>query len=206
MEKIKNAIESLHTAEQTPRLHVDATHEAVVCPDFLRERFGEQLIIDLDPSWPLDLAFTEVGVEADLSFGGYVSRCVFPWDAIYVVADRSTGRGMIIEGNMPTSVRGKFAGATKPKPKPKLEIEPKIDEGDGDEDLSKIKRPAGKRRPKRRKRKRKPGLVAAPEAEANEETGEIEDEAETEAEAAETPDEDEVKSRRAAFRVIEGGD
>ena len=29
--------------------------DGVVCPDFIREQWRERLIIDLDPSYPLDL-------------------------------------------------------------------------------------------------------------------------------------------------------
>ena len=93
--------------------------EGVVCPDFIREQWKERLIIDLDPSYPLDLTFEADAISADLSFGGYVTRCTFPYGAVYVVADRSTGRGIVLDQNMPESVRrtryGK-AGAEGAKP------------------------------------------------------------------------------------------
>ncbi len=79
--------------------------EGVVCPDFIRDQWRERLIIDLDPSYPLDLTFLEEGLSADLSFGGYVTRCSFPYGAVYVVADRSTGRGIVLDQNMPDSVK-----------------------------------------------------------------------------------------------------
>jgi len=114
MKPIQTAIESLQAKGLCPRLHVDVTHEDAVLPDFVRDRWKERLVIDLDPSYPLDLAFTEVGVEADLSFGGYVTRCTFPWAAIYVVADRGTGRGQVFAGNIPDSLRHEY-GAPAPQ-------------------------------------------------------------------------------------------
>ena len=114
MKPIQTAIESLQAKGLCPRLHVDVTHEDAVLPDFVRDKWKQRLVIDLDPSYPLDLAFTKVGVEADLSFGGYVTRCTFPWAAIYVVADRGTGRGQVFAGNIPASLRHEY-GAPAPQ-------------------------------------------------------------------------------------------
>jgi stringent starvation protein B len=86
-------------------LHVNASFAGVVCPDFIREQWKERLIIDLDPSYPLELTFEAELLTADLSFGGYVTRCSFPYGAVYVVADRSTGRGIVLDQNMPESVK-----------------------------------------------------------------------------------------------------
>jgi stringent starvation protein B len=102
---VQSVIESLYAAGRCPRLHVNALFEGVVCPDFIRDQWRERLIIDLDPSYPLDLTFGDDGLSADLSFGGYVTRCTFPYGAVYVVADRSTGRGIVLDQNMPESVR-----------------------------------------------------------------------------------------------------
>lgn len=98
-------IESLYAAGRCPRLHVNAMFAGVTCPDFIRDQWKERLIIDLDPSYPLDLRFEEETLAADLSFAGYVTRCTFPYGAVYVVADRSTGRGIVLDQNMPESVR-----------------------------------------------------------------------------------------------------
>ena len=116
---VQSVIESLYAAGRCPRLHVNAMFDGVVCPDFIREQWRERLIIDLDPSYPLDLTFDGEWLAADLSFGGYVTRCTFPYGAVYVVADRSTGRGIVLDQNMPDSVKrsryGKsVAGAVKP--------------------------------------------------------------------------------------------
>jgi stringent starvation protein B len=102
---VQSVIESLYAAGRCPRLHVNAMHTGVVCPDFIRDQWKERLIIDLDPSYPLDLQFEPDTLSADLSFGGYVTRCTFPYGAVYVVADRSTGRGIVLDQNMPESVR-----------------------------------------------------------------------------------------------------
>jgi stringent starvation protein B len=102
---VQSVVESLYAAGRCPRLHVNATCEGVVCPDFIREQWQERLIIDLDATYPLDLSFSDEGIGADLSFGGYVTRCNFPWKAIYVVADRATGRGIVLDQNMPEAVR-----------------------------------------------------------------------------------------------------
>lgn len=114
---VQSVVESLYAAGRCPRLHVNATCEGVVCPDFIREQWQERLIIDLDASYPLDLTFAEDGIGADLSFGGYVTRCTFPWKAIYVVADRATGRGIVLDQNMPESVRrSRMVPTTGPLP------------------------------------------------------------------------------------------
>lgn len=102
---VQSVVESLYAAGRCPRLHVNAMCEGVVCPDFIREQWQERLIIDLDSSYPLDLTFDDKGLGADLSFGGYVTRCTFPWAAIYVVADRATGRGIVLDQHVPDAVR-----------------------------------------------------------------------------------------------------
>ncbi|MCH9679987.1 MAG: hypothetical protein K0V04_01030 [Deltaproteobacteria bacterium] len=117
---VQSVIESLQAAGRCPRLHVNAMFDGVVCPDFIRDQWRERLIIDLDPSYPLDLTFLEEALSADLSFGGYVTRCTFPYGAVYVVADRSTGRGIVLDQNMPDSVKrsryGKGTGDEAQKP------------------------------------------------------------------------------------------
>ena len=150
-----------------------------MCPDFIREQWRERLIIDLDSSYPLDLSFAEDGIGADLSFGGYVTRCTFPWEAIYVVADRATGRGIVLDQNMPASVRRSLQPPTTgPLP---------------DGDLSgtfEHERSKG-RAPKRRKREPTPAAATGS-------TGS------TDA-APMSSGEQEALRRRAAFKVIDGG-
>ena len=135
----------------------------VVCPDFIRDQWKERLIIDLDPSYPLDLTFEPENLAADLSFGGYVTRCSFPYGAVYVVADRSTGRGIVLDQNMPESVKkGREAGDTPSDAKAPL-----LRTVDGS------------------------ATVEKPAASATEEPA--------------PSDEAKVAERRAAFKVIDGG-
>jgi stringent starvation protein B len=117
MHPVQRVVESLYAAGRCPRLHVNAEIEGVVCPDDVRTRWGERLILDLDETYPLDLSYDDEGLSADLSFGGVVTRCTFPWEAVYVVADRATGRGIVLESNMPDSVkRASTAPTTAPLP------------------------------------------------------------------------------------------
>lgn len=102
---VRRLIEAIHQKGSCPRLQVDLTRDRIVCPDFVRERWGERLIIDLDPSYPLNLRFTATGVDVDLSFGGHVSRCTFPYTAIYMIVDRDAGQQVLFEENAPASVR-----------------------------------------------------------------------------------------------------
>jgi stringent starvation protein B len=192
MKPIQDAIESLQTKSLCPRLHIDVTHADAVCPDFVRDKWGQQLVVDLDPSYPLDLAFTQVGVEADLSFGGHVARCTFPWAAIYVVADRSTGRGQVFASNVPASLRDKFGLPREPA------LDPNLTKVRDDTNAKKVSR--------RRKRRRADSAsepVHPPQAiglvgEANEADEASADEPEGEAATA-------AQTRRSAFKVIDGG-
>ena len=177
---VQSVVESLYAAGRCPRLHVNALTDGVVCPDFIREQWQERLIIDLDASYPLDLTFDDHGIAADLSFGGYVTRCTFPWRAVYVVADRATGRGIVLEQNMPESVRRSRHGVP-PTTGPLQE---------DDEVGSKLEAvPEGEEHP------------SASDAPIAEETAS----AAPDGEGGDNRDEEQVKKRRAAFRVIDGG-
>lgn len=170
---VQSVVESLYAAGRCPRLHVNALSEGVICPDFIREQWQERLIIDLDSSYPLDLTFDDTGIAADLSFGGYVTRCTFPWKSIYVVADRATGRGIVLDQNMPESVRrSRQTPTTGP-----LQTRTKLEAVSSDDD-------------------------AAPRAEAAAARAEQPAEAPP---SADNTDEEQVQKRRAAFKVIDGG-
>lgn len=175
---VRSVIEELYGAGRCARLHVNASFDGVVCPDFVREKWRERLIIDLDSSYPLDLVFGDEGVAADLSFGGYVTRCSFPYKAIYVVADRSTGQGVVLDQNMPDSIRRARRKATPEQAK----AEPSPAAG-----------PA-------------PAPAPAPVPAAAESHTEEPLAAETSGEhdTSRTTD-DKVQERRAAFRIIDGG-
>ncbi len=203
MKPIQSAIESLQAKKVCPRLHVDVTHVDAVLPDFVRDKWKERLVIDLDPSYPLDLAFTKVGVEADLSFGGYVTRCTFPWAAIYVVADRATGRGQVFAGNIPASLRHEYGAPAV------AALDP---------ELTKVRDEA---KPKKGSHRRKRGgaepappgpleaVRAVEDPSEGEDAGEASDtqhapEAEPAREVAPSV-EQRAQTRRSAFKVIDGG-
>ena len=202
MKPIQTAIESLQAKGLCPRLHVDVTHEDAVLPDFVRDKWKERLVIDLDPSYPLDLAFTEVGVEVDLSFGGYVTRCTFPWAAIFVVADRGTGRGQVFADNIPESLRHEY-GAPAPQA-PSLNLEPtKTRDATEPKKGSRRHRRAGAESPVTPLQSVRPlAPVLAPVEDASEAE-------ETPAEAADAEvvasGEQTAQKRRSAFKVIDGG-
>ena len=98
---IQKAIDDIWEAGHTPRIQVDARRDDVVVPESVKAKWGARLVLDLDSSWPLHLEYLETGIELDLAFQGHVTRCTLPWDAIYVVLDRATGRGVVIEPHMP---------------------------------------------------------------------------------------------------------
>lgn len=183
---VQSVIESLYAAGRCPRLHVNAMFDGVVCPDFIREQWRERLIIDLDPSYPLDLTFEEEWLAADLSFGGYVTRCTFPYSAVYVVADRSTGRGIVLDQNMPDSVkRSRYGKSVTGAVKPTLRSVGSNDEpteGDtGSETETEANTP-------------KEAAASGNDAPAPETAKKVPG-----------PDEETVQKRRAAFKLIDGG-
>lgn len=202
MKPIQTAIELLQAKGLCPRLHVDVTHEDAVLPDFVRDKWKERLVIDLDPSYPLDLAFTEVGVEADLSFGGYVTRCTFPWAAIYVVADRGTGRGQVFAGNIPDSLRHQY-GAPAPQV-PALDLdEPKTRDDTTPKKGSRRHRRAGAESPVSPLQGVRPlAPVLAPVEDASKAADTPAEAAAVEAVAS---GEQAAQKRRSAFKVIDGG-
>ncbi|MGH1345167.1 MAG: ClpXP protease specificity-enhancing factor SspB [Nannocystales bacterium] len=224
---VQSVIESLYAAGRCPRLHVNALFEDVSCPDFIREQWRERLIIDLDPSYPLDLTFEEDGLGADLSFGGYVTRCSFPYGAVYVVADRSTGRGIVLDQNMPDSVKrtryGRAGGdASSPEPsKPALrpvsaepdpEPEAETPEGEtatsGGSELNAA--PTAEASDSRNVDSVTDGKAgASADAEAAAGSGAAADAAAVGKDTGKSDepeaDTEQVQKRRAAFRVIDGG-
>lgn len=98
---IAKAIDDVFAAGHTPRIQVDARRKDVTVPDHVRERWQARLVIDLDPSWPLGLEHGPEGLDVTLAFQGHQARCHFGWAAIYVVLDRATGRGMVVESQLP---------------------------------------------------------------------------------------------------------
>lgn len=190
---VQSAVESLYTAGRCPRLQVNAMCEGVVCPDHIRDQWREKLIIDLDASYPLDLSFGEEGIGADLSFSGHVTRCIFPWKAIYVVMDRASGRGIVLDQHMPESVRrSRTPPTTGPLPTGDLRRT-------FEHERAKDRRVGGPSKPNRRKPKLT-GPTATPPPASSASTSVSQP-----AQSDDPEREDEAQRRRAAFRVIDGG-
>ena len=82
---VSELISALHGNGKCPRLVINARLDGVVLPDWVREKWGESLPIDLDPSYPLELRMDDDGLSCQLSFGG-AYPCFFPWAAIYLNA------------------------------------------------------------------------------------------------------------------------
>ncbi len=188
---VQSVVESLYEAGRCPRLHVNALWDGVVCPDFIREQWRERLIIDLDANYPLDLSFGDEGIEADLSFGGFVTRCAFPWGSIYVVADRATGHGFVLQQNVPASVKLN-------------QVANKRDSEDAEEDhkpLTRLEAVADVPEPDETD---EPDALEATQEELaspdDASRGSLESD-----ERAERQDSGSAAQRRAAFRVIDGG-
>ncbi len=116
---IQAAIDDIWNAGHTPRLQIDARRKDVIVPEFVKTKWGARLVLDLDASWPLNLEANQSGIQVDLAFQGTVTRCALPWESIYVVLDRSTGRGFVIEAHVPED------GVAEP---PKAESRPKLRE------------------------------------------------------------------------------
>lgn len=108
---IQQWIEALQAKDQCPRLMIDATVEGVVVPEHVSRQWGQAMPIDLDPGYPLALCIDDRGIACRLSFGG-PQDCYFPWNAIYVVQDRATQIGIVIEENLPSGF--KLADGTPP--------------------------------------------------------------------------------------------
>jgi stringent starvation protein B len=119
---IQAAIEDIWNAGHTPRIQLDARRPDVVVPESVRTKWGARLVLDLDASWPLELETSEEGLEVSLAFQGVVTRCTLPWESIYVVLDRSTGRGIVIESHMPADGAGEAPKEEEPTaPRPSLQ-------------------------------------------------------------------------------------
>lgn len=188
----QSVIESLQAAGLCPRLHLNSRHPGVVIPEFIRERFKEHLIIDLDPAWPLNLDFdAHDGVFADLAFAGQVTRCTFPWRSIFAVVDRATDRGVVLEDNMPTQIRQLLASQGRTASLRPVQNAP----GVGDD-------PPAEPRPMA------VAVAAAPEPAPEPEPAPGFEAAapEPEVEPEKPVEEAKAEKRRAAFKVIDGGE
>lgn len=115
---IEPTIERIYQNGGVPMMHIDATLEGVVLPDFVKEQWSEHLLIALDPNDPLELTYTESGVSAYLAFRGFVQTCFFPWRSIWGVSVRGTQGIMLVPSHLPASVLAAVHGMPPPEPEP----------------------------------------------------------------------------------------
>lgn len=114
---VRVSLAKLMDQNRLVRLVVDATQLGVAVPQHVKAQFGEELVIDLDPAYPLHTEFTDSAVLVDLAFSGVVMRCEFPYLHIRLVIDVATQQGFVFEP-LALSADGKTKGSTEPE-KPK---------------------------------------------------------------------------------------
>lgn len=105
-------------------LHLDARRPGVDVPTSFSSE--PHLVLQYGQDMPIpipDLAVTERGVTATLSFARTPHKTFVPWEAVYVVA-RTDGRGILYHEDVPTEValmtaadaEGDGAAAEEPEP------------------------------------------------------------------------------------------
>lgn len=109
---VKSLLDGIWNKGHCPKIIIDATHKDVEIPEYVREEWGARLALNLVASDPLDPGFDDDALRLTLAFRGHVVRCTFPWNRIYMVADRETGQGAVIQTNLPEGVR---STATPPR-------------------------------------------------------------------------------------------
>ena len=100
-EPVPRWLAKLHSENKTPRIHINGRFQGVICPKSVLDAWGERLVVDLPLAYPLELDLRDDTVSATLSFNGEQARCSFPYRSIYVVAERDTGHGIVIDANQP---------------------------------------------------------------------------------------------------------
>jgi hypothetical protein len=124
-ESFAEAIEGIYKVGGIPRLFVNARLDGVVVPEHVRSRFGTRLVIDLRPEYPLNMVHSPVGLEVDLAFAGYTTRCVFLWRSIYSIIDLHTGQGIVIPSNVPEHAPEPEAAPAAAAPEAELVTNPR---------------------------------------------------------------------------------
>lgn len=197
---IQAAIEDVYAAGHTPRLQIDARRRDVTVPDFIRRTWQARLVIDLDPSYPLDLEYAADGISVDLAFQGQVSRCKLAWAAVYAVIDRTTGRGIVVEAHLPVpELAAEDAWVDRASKRPKLSAVSSSGE------VAKAQTPKAET-PKAEKAETPKAETPAPAESDPAKRDAPKGEPEAPDAAAKSPSsEDAAKERRARFRVIDGG-
>lgn len=211
---IQRAIEDVYATGHTPRVQVDARRVDVTVPEFIRKQWQARLVIDLDPSYPLNLAYTKEGLVVELAFQGQVTRCLFGWLSIYAIIDRSTGRGIVVESHLPPAeLDAALLWVEKPKAAPKngrkasplRALSPSGSKGEKpkteveEAPLAEERAAVARVTSLADRRKSKP-VVEESAAKVLESSKSAAEETPKEA-----PKADDAKARRARFRVIDGG-
>lgn len=179
---IHAAIEDVYAAGHTPRLQIDARRADVEVPASVRRTWQARLVIDLDPSYPLDLAYDADGLSVDLAFQGLVSRCRLPWPAVYAVVDRSTGRGIVVEAHLPPpELSPELTWVDAAAKRPRLAAVPSVREPERAVERASTPSTA----PVAARAEAQPSPSVAP--------------------GASSTSDEQAKERRARFRVIDGG-
>ncbi len=118
---LKSLLDRIWNEGHTPRLIINATHEDVLIPEWLRAQHKERLVLDLQADYPMNIEFNLEKLSADLAFSGSVVRCTVPWKRIIAVFDRDTGHGVrITDPEMMDEGVKKLVGALK-EPEPEAE-------------------------------------------------------------------------------------
>jgi stringent starvation protein B len=100
---VERLVRDLMGRGSSAHLLVDATREGVDVPDSVRDQWKQKLVLDLNPSWPMNIVYDEQGMELDLSFGGLLSRCRIPFHAVWAVVNPS-GKGHVFHANVPPAL------------------------------------------------------------------------------------------------------
>lgn len=101
-----------------PRVCINATHNGVEIPEFVRALHGESLKIDLHPDYPLNMDLDEDALRVDLAFQGTVYRCTFPWSSIWGLHELGTTRTTVFPSQMPESILRLYSADPDKEPEP----------------------------------------------------------------------------------------
>lgn len=111
---IQYALNVVWDAGGTPSIIVDATHDDVLIPDFVRARWRDNLCIELNANYPLNMHTDKSGLHLDLAFSGQVSRCTFPWNRIYMLVNSLTSKAIVLPAHTPASFKVSPASSVDP--------------------------------------------------------------------------------------------
>lgn len=110
-EAIEGAVLGMTRRGVSPQLFVDATDAGVEVPEHVREQWRERLWLNLNPAWPIALAFDDEALYADLGFQGVLMRCRFPYHSVWAVFEGGSHEGLLFEAHVPATVRAEIERA-----------------------------------------------------------------------------------------------